>query len=376
MQRIKYLSGLGKRIFKQRAMLLAKLESALKEDKFLKRFNYLPEGLEYNDVSILRLSVTSRLGKRNKVIIIQSQYPCSEKDSIISLGHNSWTGNDVELTISSGSQIIIKNYSSIQDFCKLIGDIIIEKYCLFAPSVFVSSGNHNAFKGNPDIIRNQDEYHLNNKILIREQSKTVHIEEDCWIGSSVFIKQGVYIGRGAVIGANAVITKDIMPYSIVAGVNQLINNRYDFVPPLRIQASIIEHKPYFYRGFFHKKGEYEEIAEKYIILGPDTGVVVLQKKELGSIYISGKLLNTSETDFRIVYNGLLKFSTQIKVGIDGIFNIKIDRSDFQLTNEFEDDDVLRLADKFNIIHISYSHSSINIAGVKMALIAFDCFEEM
>lgn len=43
------------------------------------------------------------------------------------------------------------------------------------------------------------------------------IGNDVWIGSSVGILQGITIGDGVIIGANSLVTKDIMPYTIVAG---------------------------------------------------------------------------------------------------------------------------------------------------------------
>ena len=46
--------------------------------------------------------------------------------------------------------------------------------------------------------------------------KTI-IESDVWIGNSVLIKQGVKIGVGSVIGMGSIVTKDIEPYTIVAG---------------------------------------------------------------------------------------------------------------------------------------------------------------
>jgi acetyltransferase-like isoleucine patch superfamily enzyme len=45
----------------------------------------------------------------------------------------------------------------------------------------------------------------------------VVIENDVWIGRDVFILSGVHIGNGAVIGAKSVVTKNVAPYSIVAG---------------------------------------------------------------------------------------------------------------------------------------------------------------
>ena len=46
----------------------------------------------------------------------------------------------------------------------------------------------------------------------------ITIEDDVWIASRVNITAGVTIGRGSVIGAGAVVTKDVPPYSIMAGV--------------------------------------------------------------------------------------------------------------------------------------------------------------
>lgn len=52
----------------------------------------------------------------------------------------------------------------------------------------------------------------------RRCAKRVIIGHDVWIGHGAVIMPGITVGHGAIIGANAVITKDIMPYTIVAGV--------------------------------------------------------------------------------------------------------------------------------------------------------------
>lgn len=44
------------------------------------------------------------------------------------------------------------------------------------------------------------------------------IGHDVWIGAGVRIKTGVTIGNGAIIGAGSVVTKDVEPFSVVAGV--------------------------------------------------------------------------------------------------------------------------------------------------------------
>lgn len=47
--------------------------------------------------------------------------------------------------------------------------------------------------------------------------KPVRIENDVWIGAHSVILAGVTIGEGAVVGAGSVVTKDVEPYSVVAG---------------------------------------------------------------------------------------------------------------------------------------------------------------
>lgn len=44
------------------------------------------------------------------------------------------------------------------------------------------------------------------------------IGNDVWIGYEAIILSGVHIGDGAIIGARAVVTKDVPPYTVVAGV--------------------------------------------------------------------------------------------------------------------------------------------------------------
>jgi acetyltransferase-like isoleucine patch superfamily enzyme len=44
------------------------------------------------------------------------------------------------------------------------------------------------------------------------------VENDCWIGAGAMILDGVHIGRGSVVAAGAVVTRDVPPYSVVAGV--------------------------------------------------------------------------------------------------------------------------------------------------------------
>lgn len=48
-------------------------------------------------------------------------------------------------------------------------------------------------------------------------ARPIVIEDGAWIGFNAAIMKGVTIGKGAIVAACAVVTKDVEPYSIVAG---------------------------------------------------------------------------------------------------------------------------------------------------------------
>ena len=48
-------------------------------------------------------------------------------------------------------------------------------------------------------------------------SKSVVIEDNVWICQKSMIMKGVTIGRGSIVAAGAIVTRDVPPYSLVAG---------------------------------------------------------------------------------------------------------------------------------------------------------------
>lgn len=52
----------------------------------------------------------------------------------------------------------------------------------------------------------------------RNQKSSVEIDDRVWLGSNVIVLPGVHIGEGAVCCAGCVVTKDVEPYSVVAGI--------------------------------------------------------------------------------------------------------------------------------------------------------------
>lgn len=50
-----------------------------------------------------------------------------------------------------------------------------------------------------------------------ERRNPLVIEDDVWIGEGVLLSHGVRVGKGSVVAARSIVTKDVPPYSVVAG---------------------------------------------------------------------------------------------------------------------------------------------------------------
>lgn len=53
--------------------------------------------------------------------------------------------------------------------------------------------------------------------MVGKQKIGVKIGNDSWIGAGAIILNGITIGDGAIVGAGSVVTRDVEPYTIVAG---------------------------------------------------------------------------------------------------------------------------------------------------------------
>lgn len=137
------------------------------------------------------------------------------KDSTL----GAWTEIGAHTSLVESS---VGDYSYLVQFCQVIYTTI-GKFCSIASYVRLNPGNHP--------IERPTSHHMTYRakqfgfasaddedFFNWRRAHPVTIGHDVWIGHSVTVMPGVSIGNGAVIGSGAVVTKDVAPYSIVAGV--------------------------------------------------------------------------------------------------------------------------------------------------------------
>ncbi len=94
----------------------------------------------------------------------------------------------------------------------------IGKYCSISWNVSIGGGEHDFRKVTAHSMLYSKSYGFIEEPMYERFSEKCEIGNDVWIAAGASILRGVTIGDGAVIGAGAVVTKNVEPYSIVAGV--------------------------------------------------------------------------------------------------------------------------------------------------------------
>jgi acetyltransferase-like isoleucine patch superfamily enzyme len=97
----------------------------------------------------------------------------------------------------------------------IIGPVSIGNQVIMAQHVVVSGLNH-SYEDCTIPIRDQGVY-----------TRPIRIEDECWIGANVVITAGVTVGIHSVIAAGSVVTKDVPPYSVVAGSPARVLKQYN-----------------------------------------------------------------------------------------------------------------------------------------------------
>lgn len=107
----------------------------------------------------------------------------------------------------AGEGLVVGDNSNIGAYCYIgcSGGIRIGSNVMMSPRVSLYAENHNF----ADLTRTMKAQGVTREPIV--------IEDDCWIASHSVVLAGVTIGKGSIVAAGSVVTRDVPPYSIVAG---------------------------------------------------------------------------------------------------------------------------------------------------------------
>jgi virginiamycin A acetyltransferase len=124
--------------------------------------------------------------------------------------------------VRRGSQVegdvVIGDYSYISGPRSYVESARIGKFCSIARQVVIGPGNHDLSAVTTHPFPVSPAYGgIALSAKPERQKGPVEIGNDVWIGMNAIILRGVKIGDGSVVAAGAVVTRDVPPYTIVAG---------------------------------------------------------------------------------------------------------------------------------------------------------------
>ncbi len=182
-----FLGGLYTRLIKGKFYSFGR-DSIIKP--FLNSANerYISIGKNVNVGSFCRLTVSTEFG-----------------------GHKVKSRNKIRLKIGNNVDIGNNSFISANNNVEVGNNIIMSSY------VFISDHDH----GFEDITKNLHEQPLS-------EGGFVKIGDNVFLGVKCSILKNVTIGEHSVVAANAVVTRNVPPYSIVAGNPAKIVKKYNF----------------------------------------------------------------------------------------------------------------------------------------------------
>lgn len=133
---------------------------------------------------------------------------CADDESEIIIGDGTIIHARAILDTGPKGSLRLGRWNSVNPYCVLYGHggLVAGDYVRIATHTVIIPANH---------------VYANPAVPITKQGLTkqgIRIGSDVWIGSGCSILDGVEIGDGCVVGAGSVVNRNVLPFSIVAGV--------------------------------------------------------------------------------------------------------------------------------------------------------------
>lgn len=176
--------------------MIGKVKKILRTKRFITKTNgSVHKSIELRNEKYVNIGVNCAIGENSKLLC-----------------WDTYAGYNFTPNIKIGNNFIATRSLTIQ----CCGNIIIGDDVLIASNVFICDYNHG--------IDNIEIPYVKNELVIKD----VIINDGVWIGQNSIILPAVKIGEKAVIGAGSVVTKNVLPYTVVAGNPAKPIKKYDF----------------------------------------------------------------------------------------------------------------------------------------------------
>ena len=127
-----------------------------------------------------------------------------------------------------GDYARVKDYSEVRDCTigdysyvsqrTLINKTMVAKFASIANGCHIGLWEHNtAVTTHTFYLYETSGFFVKGYTSLDEDSIETRIGNDVWIGANSVILKGVTVHNGAIVGAGSVVTKDVPPYTVVAG---------------------------------------------------------------------------------------------------------------------------------------------------------------
>ena len=103
--------------------------------------------------------------------------------------------------------LVIGEKTQVNPYAVIYGHVMIGRKVMISPHVMMAAGNHRFDRVDIPMMDQGNSF-----------KGGIRIEDDVWIGAHSVILDGVTLGKGSVVAAGSVVTKEVAPYSIMAGV--------------------------------------------------------------------------------------------------------------------------------------------------------------
>lgn len=137
---------------------------------------------------------------------------CNKQKSLLNVGENAIL--DIgSLKVGNGCRVSIEPNATL----KIGENVFLNENTRIMVSEKIEIGDNSTISWNVNII-DSDRHKIYHNNVLQEKTKPIKIKNNVWVGFNSSILKGVTVGEGAIIASNSVVTKDVPPFTLVAGV--------------------------------------------------------------------------------------------------------------------------------------------------------------